>query len=119
MILRPSRNLNTLKTIIHRAFPTLQLQPSIGSIGEEQRVPREPLNGLRVELLGGREIAVLESLVALLFESVGGGGGHEVFFDLPALRSLWLKLTCRFKKCWEELAGVTLCMWCCDPSKQC
>jgi hypothetical protein len=86
MILRPSRNLNTLKTIIHRAFPTLQLQPSIGSIGEEQRVPREPLNGLRVELLGGREIAVLESLVALLFESVGGGGGHEVFFDLPALR---------------------------------
>jgi hypothetical protein len=82
MILAPSRNLNTLQTIIHRAFPALQLQPSICSVCKEQRISREPLNSLRVKFLGGSEIAVLESLVALLLESVGGGGGHEVFFDL-------------------------------------
>jgi len=79
MILRlPSRSrirdLNTLQTIIHRALPALQLQPSICTIREKQRVPREALHSLRVEVLGGREVAVLESLVALLFESVGGGG---------------------------------------------
>jgi hypothetical protein len=80
MILAPSRNLNTLQTIIDGAFPTLQLQPSICSISEEQRVSREPLNSLRIKLLGGSEIAVFESLVALLLESIGGGGGHAVLF---------------------------------------
>ena len=79
MILRPARtrrirNLNTLQTIVHRALPALQFQPRIRAVGEQQRVARELLHGLRVEVFGGGEIAVFESLVALLFESVGGGG---------------------------------------------
>lgn len=78
MILRPARtcrirNLNTLQTIIHRALPALQFQPRIRAVREEQWVARELLHGLRVELLGGGKIAIFESLVALLFESVGGG----------------------------------------------
>jgi len=79
MILRPPstrriRNLNTLQAIIDSALPALQLQPRIRTVREKQRVPRELLHGLRVKLLGGGEIAAFESLVALLFESVGGGG---------------------------------------------
>lgn len=85
MILRPPlpnptrrririRNLNTLQTIIDRALPALQLQPRIRAIREQQRVAGELLHGLGVELLGECEIAVFESRVALLFESVGGGG---------------------------------------------
>ena len=79
MILRPPparrvRNLNTLQAIVHRALPALQLEPSIRAVGEQQRVARELLHGLRVKVFGGREIAALESLVALLFESVGGRG---------------------------------------------
>jgi hypothetical protein len=88
MILRlPSRsrirNLNTLQAIVHRALPALQLKPSIRAIREKQRILREALHSLRVKVLGGREVAVLESLVALLFESVGGGG-HRT---RPLLRS--------------------------------
>ena len=79
MILRPAptrriRNLNTLQTIIHRALPALQFQSRIRAVGEQKRVTRELLHGLRVEVFGGREIAALERLVALLFEGVGGGG---------------------------------------------
>ena len=79
MILRPPptrriRDLNTLQAIIDGALPALQLQPRICAVREKQRVPRELLHGLRVELLGGGVIAIFESLVALLFESVGGGG---------------------------------------------
>lgn len=72
MILRLARNLNTLQAVINRSFPALQLQPRIRPIREKQRVARELLHSLRVKLLGSLEIAVLESLVALLFESVGG-----------------------------------------------
>lgn len=77
MILRPARNLNTLQTIIHRALPALQFQPCIRAVGEKQRVAGEALAGLRVEFFGGLVVAFLESLVALLFESVGGGLGHS------------------------------------------
>ena len=67
-------DLNTLQTIIHRALPALQLQPRIRAVREQQRVAGELLHSLSVELFGECEVAVLESRVALLFESVGGGG---------------------------------------------
>jgi len=77
MILRPSRNLNTLQAIIDGALPALQFQPSIRAVGEEQRVAGKPLAGLRVEFLGGSVVAFLEGFVALLLESVGGCLGHS------------------------------------------
>ena len=83
MILRPPRtvrirNLNTLQAIIDRALPALQFQPRIRAVREKQRVARELLHGLRVEVFGGGEIAGFESCVAALFEGVGGGGGHGI-----------------------------------------
>lgn len=101
MILSPPRNLNTFQAIIHRALPALQLQPSIRAIREKQRVPREFLHSLRVELLGGSEVAVLESLVALLFESVGGGG-HRTRFECAAAA-----------RCDGQLAGEDREVSCC------
>jgi hypothetical protein len=106
VILRASRNLDTLQTIVDRPFPSLQLQSSICSIREKQRVPREPLNSLRVELFGGCEIAVLESLVALLFESVGGGGGHGMVFALRVARVL-----ARTRLPLQRMLGRTCWLW--------
>jgi hypothetical protein len=80
MILRLPRNLNTLQAIIDSALPALQLQPSIRAVGEKQRVAGKPLAGLRVEFFGGGVVALFESFVALLFESVGGCLGHEASF---------------------------------------
>lgn len=75
MILLPlAADLNTLQAIIDSTLPTLQLQPSIRPIGEKQRIPRVLLNSLRVKILSLQKLAVLESLVALLLESVGQVG---------------------------------------------
>lgn len=77
MILRPPTNLNTLQTIVNRALPALQLQPCIRAVGEKQRIAGEALAGLGVKFLGGLVVAFFERLVALLFESVGGGLRHS------------------------------------------
>lgn len=74
MILGPVRNLNTLQTIIHRPLPLLQPQPRIRSIIEDQEIPRVLLDRLRVEVFGGREVAVAEGAVAFFFELVGEVG---------------------------------------------
>lgn len=104
MILRPARtrrirDLDALQAIIHRTLPALQLQPRIRAVGEQQRVARELLHGLCVEVFGGSEIAVLESLVALLFESVGGGGHLSERGEKLLFAARWLL---RWRACFVE-----------------
>ena len=117
MILRPPRrsrirNLNTLQTVIHRALPTLQLEPSIRAVRKEQGVPRELSDSLRVEVFSGREVAVLESRVALLFESVGSGGHGASASGILAVG--WMR--CLLERCAIVVMLYDVCAaveWCC------
>lgn len=80
MILPAPGNLNTLQTIIHSTLPQLQLQPHIRTVRENQRIARVFLDGLRVEVLGGREVAGAEGRVAFFFELVGEVGHLDLVF---------------------------------------
>lgn len=63
--------LDAADRVVDDALPFFQLQAGIRAVGEEQRVVRVLLDGLRIEQLGLVVVSVLEALIARSLQLLG------------------------------------------------